>query len=130
MIDASYISKFFPRCVNKFAFSPSKGASGGLLTAWNGNLFDGEVICINWFSATVKFSSLISDIQFYLTNIYGPSTAVEKANFVNWLYTFDVSSFDVWALVGYFNFIRGPEHRNKPGGSMSDMILFNDYSSS
>jgi hypothetical protein len=31
-----------------------------------------------------------------------------------------------WIVLGDFNFIRGPEDRNKPGGDINDMILFND----
>uniref|UniRef100_A0A8R7QBN0 Endonuclease/exonuclease/phosphatase domain-containing protein n=1 Tax=Triticum urartu TaxID=4572 RepID=A0A8R7QBN0_TRIUA len=33
--DASYIKNFCPRRINKFEFTPSVGASGGLLVAWN-----------------------------------------------------------------------------------------------
>ena len=29
--------------------------------------------------------------------------------------------------MGDFNFIRAPENRNKPGGSMNDMYTFNDF---
>lgn len=66
-VDASYISKFCPRNMNKFAFSSSDSASGGLLTFWNNNLFDGEVICTNNLSITIKFTSLISRNPFHLT---------------------------------------------------------------
>jgi hypothetical protein len=42
--DIGYLKHFCPRRFNQFAFSPSDGASGGLLTAWNGNMFSGTVI--------------------------------------------------------------------------------------
>lgn len=51
---------------------------------------------------------------------------MEKANFINWLYNLDVCSFDYWALVGDFSFTRSPENRTKPGGSVNDMVVFND----
>lgn len=67
------------RAMNKFAFSLSEGASGSLLTIWNCNLFYGEVICVNRFSITVKFTSLIFCGNFHLTNVYGPSTQSGKS---------------------------------------------------
>jgi hypothetical protein len=30
-------------------------------------------------------------------------------------------------LLGDFNFIRSPENRNKPGGNVNDMLIFNDF---
>lgn len=33
--DSFYVSKFFPRQFNNFVCSPSIGASGGLIPAWN-----------------------------------------------------------------------------------------------
>jgi hypothetical protein len=51
---------------------------------------------------------------------------VGKASFVNWLYNYDISSFEDWILLVDFNLIQSPDDRNKPGGSVSDMSLFND----
>jgi hypothetical protein len=31
-----------------------------------------------------------------------------------------------WIVMGDFNFIRNPNDRNKPGGDVNDMLLFND----
>lgn len=124
--DSSYISKFSPRHLNKFAFSPSTGASRGILVLWNGSLFNGEIIQINSFAYTMKFKSSVSGAIFHLTNVYGPSAPAEKAAFTFWLYNFDHSPFEDWVLVGDFNFIRYPNDRNKPGGSANDMLLFND----
>ena len=42
--DSKYISNFCPKLINKFDYVPSIGASGGILTAWNGSLFIGETI--------------------------------------------------------------------------------------
>lgn len=69
--------------MNKFAFYPSDGASGGHLTAWNGNMFDGDVICANAFSITIMFTSLLNNKSFHLTNVYGPSAPAEKAAFIH-----------------------------------------------
>jgi len=42
--DIFYIKKFCPRNFDQFAFSPSVGAAGGLLIAWNSSVFEGSVI--------------------------------------------------------------------------------------
>jgi exonuclease III len=70
--DSAYISKFCPRHLNKFYFSPSVGASGGLLIIWNINLFTGDPITITGDVITVKFNSSLSDQCFHVTNVYGP----------------------------------------------------------
>ena len=59
--DATYIRNFCPNRLDKFAFLPSIGASGGLLINWNGSLFEGEVIFQNRFSLSIKFTSLLSN---------------------------------------------------------------------
>jgi len=41
--DHFYIKKFCARHLDKFAFSLSFGASGGLLTMWNSNFFEGTL---------------------------------------------------------------------------------------
>lgn len=38
----------------------------------------------------------------------------------------DSSEFDDWILGGDFNLIRQPENRNKPGGDLSEMNMFNE----
>jgi hypothetical protein len=125
-IDLNYLRNFCPRRFSNFAFSPSDGASGGLLIAWNGNQFSGTVVDMNRFGLTVKLSSLQSEQEWSLSNIYGPCSARAKAEFTNWLYYYDASTYDLWMVVGDFNLMRSPENRNKPGGNTNDMFLFND----
>jgi hypothetical protein len=124
--DLSYLKNFCPIRFSKFAFSPSDGASGGLLTAWNGNLFSGTIIDSNRFALTVKLTSLQSGQEWFLTNIYGPCSAIGKAEFTSWLYNYDASGYDLWMVVDDFNLIRSPENRNWPGGDTNEMLLFND----
>jgi exonuclease III len=98
--DHSYLKNFCPRRFSNFAFTPSNGASGGLLIAWVGNLFDGVTIETHRFATTVKLTSLHSAQKWFLSNIYGPCAATDKANFINWLYNYDASGFDLWMVVG------------------------------
>jgi hypothetical protein len=55
-----YIKKNCPKKFSDFKFIPSVGASGGILTAWNGALFKGELDFQNDFSLSVKFMSELS----------------------------------------------------------------------
>jgi exonuclease III len=86
---SSYLCKFCPRKLDKYAFQPSLGALGGLLIVWNGALFDGVVLQLNSYAISVKLTSQLSGASFCLTNIYSPSTSDGKAAFINWLYNFD-----------------------------------------
>jgi hypothetical protein len=44
--DQAHITKFCPRHLNEFAFSPSAGASGELLICWNDGLFTGKLLIL------------------------------------------------------------------------------------
>ena len=70
--DTTYINNFCPSRLIKFAFLSSVGAFGGLLVAWNGSQFSGEVIAQNRFSLSIQFTSLLSNQSWILSNIYGP----------------------------------------------------------
>lgn len=121
-----YISEFCPRQINKFEYSNADGASGGLITLWNGSLFTGVTTLVNFSSITVMLTSLLTGRSFHISNIYGPCAADEKSAFISWLYNFDTDSIDDWLLAGDFNLMRSLGDRNKPGGNINDMLLFND----
>jgi exonuclease III len=124
--DQSYLKHSCHSHLDRFEFSPSVGASGGLITIWNDRLFEGELVSFNLYLATVKLTSHLSGQSLHVTNIYVPSTSNEKAGFISWLYNFDTSSIDDRIILGDFNLIRSPENRSWLGGSTSEMLLFND----
>jgi hypothetical protein len=45
---------------------------------------------------------------------------------VSWLYNLHIPTGSNWLLLGDFNFIRSSDNRNKPGGDVNDMFLFNE----
>jgi hypothetical protein len=120
------LKNFIPRRFDKFEFSPSMGASGGLLTAWNSSLLAREVIDIQSFAIVMEFVSMHNLEKWKLANIYGPTGEPNRTNFVAWLYSPDIALEDLWLLAGDFNFYRSSENRNRPGGSYEDMLTFND----
>ena len=73
VFDSFYIKRFCPRNIDNFAYSPSIGASGGLLTAWNSSMFDGSVVHVNSYDITVKMFSRLDNKTFHVGNIYGSS---------------------------------------------------------
>lgn len=71
--DSSFIKNFAPKRFDKFIFSPSVGASGGILVGWNGSLFDGSVIEIQSFAVSVCFSSRLDMNVWNLTTSMVPA---------------------------------------------------------
>lgn len=126
LFDTSYIRKFCPRNITKFEFVPSDGASGGLLVAWNEQLFSGQVFHQNDFSLSIKFTCKISGTDWTLTNIYGPCQQEARHDFLNWFQNFQIDDDENWMVLGDFNYIRYPHNRNRVGGSLNDMFLFNE----
>lgn len=126
LFDLAYINKFCPQRFNRFEYLPSVGASGGILTAWNGALFTGEMMFQNKFSISIQFTCKTSAQTWILTNIYGPCNHEEKADFLQWFSNIQMPNDVEWIIMGDFNFIRSPEDRNRPGGDVNQMLLFNE----
>ena len=92
--DHSYIKKLAPKRFNKFAYSPSEGASGGILIGWNSSVFTGEVGQINKFALTVKFTSTHNGQIWTLTSVYGPCNGPARDEFVEWLNNLQIDAAD------------------------------------
>lgn len=110
------------------AFSPSRGASGGILVVWVSKVFLGTPGDINSFSVTVNFVSRQSSDAWTLTCIYGPCNGPECSLFVLGLKSFGPTENRL--LLGDFNFYTSVDDRNRPGAGMNDIIIFNDIISS
>jgi hypothetical protein len=59
-------------------------------------------------------------------SVYGPCKGIQRDNFAHWLYNLHILVQSNWLLIGDFNFIRIFANRNKPGGDINDMFLFNE----
>lgn len=114
--DLAFLKTFCPKRFDKFAYVPSRGASGGLITIWNGSTFDGTVCLSDIFALRVSFTSKISGNVWTLYNIYGPCQGTDRLLFTNWLYDLVIPDSEDWLLVGDYNFIQSSENRNKAGG--------------
>ena len=74
----------------------------------------------------MDFRSLHNNAEWLLTNIFGPCTDEGKLSFVDWLKNIAMPEEVDWLLVGDFNLMRSPANRNKPGGDINQMLLFNE----
>jgi exonuclease III len=126
IFDLQDIKKFCPKKFNRFEYLPAVGTAGGLIIIWNGALFDGHIAFQNDFSISINMTSNITKQSWILTNIYGPSQAERKADFIDWFSNIDMPEDTDWIIMGDFNFIRQPSDRNRPGGDVNNMFLFNE----
>jgi exonuclease III len=115
VFDWKLIRIFCPKRYNNFAYSPSRGASGGIIVLWNASVFSGVLVEVQRFGLIVKFTSSHNNASWTLVSVYGPCQGIERDNFVRWLYNLQIPISENWLLVGDFNFIRSHENRNKPG---------------
>jgi exonuclease III len=122
-VTALHLKKLAPKRFSNFAFSPSIGASGGILIGWNESLFQGTIREINAFSVTVEFLFRLSVEGWILFAIYGPCHGPDRVVFIRWLSNLCISPGDNCMLIGDFNFFRSADDRNKLGGNVSDMTL-------
>lgn len=120
--DALYLKKFAPRKFDKFDYIPSVGASGGILIAWVGSIFEGNVIEKQNYAMTISFTSRHNGEIWNLTNVYGPCTEPARSEFLLWFRSLVIRDEDNWLLLGDFNFYRSFENRNRSGGIL--MISF------
>ena len=125
VFDISYLRKFAPKRINKFEFSPSIGASGGLLVAWNDAMFQGECLFKNDFSISIRFISVHIGESWILTNIYGPCDEEGRHLFLDWFKNIQMPIDTKWLITGDFNFIRYPSNRNDGAGNTNNMMDFN-----
>lgn len=124
--DPAFIRNFAPRRFDKFVFTPSVGASGGILVAWNGSLFEGSVLEIHPFAISLCFSSRMELNIWNLVTVYGPCVDPARSLFICWPRSLDIQEGENWILLGDFNFYRSLENRNKGGGNFQDTLVFSD----
>jgi hypothetical protein len=124
-ITLAFMKKVSPKRFRKFVFSPSRGASSGILLGWNPFVFTGQVLEINSFFVTVLFRSTHSGEKWKLSTVYGPCTGEQRNLFVDWLNNLPIDPDENWMIIGDFNFYRSGEDRKRPGGNVADMNIFN-----
>ena len=88
--DQAYLRNFSPRRYNQFAYSGSVGLSGGIITIWNGSVFNGSACYSENHALGVSLTSKASGNVWSLYNIYGPCQGNDRVLFTDWLYDLDI----------------------------------------
>jgi exonuclease III len=68
----SFIRSFCQKRFDHFVFSPSVGASGGLIVLWNSSVFDGKLLEIHRSAIKIQFTTKQNNESWTLVNVYGP----------------------------------------------------------
>lgn len=76
--DDQFLRNIYHSSLDKYAYLPSVGASGGSIVVWNSTLFQGTLVFQNSYAISVEFYSLHDNAHRVLTNIYAPCTHAEK----------------------------------------------------
>lgn len=124
--DALYVRNFCTPEFDNFMFLPSNGASDGILVAWKSSVFSGELLFQNEYAISISFTSRHNEDSWVLTTIYAPCHSEGKREFLNWFQRVQMPEDIDWLIVGDFNLIRRPEYRNREGGDLVEMFLFNE----
>jgi exonuclease III len=124
--DHRIIRGFCPKRFDNFVYSPSVGASGGIIVLWSSAIFSGILVELQRFSIVINFTSTHNSDNWTMVTVYVPCEGLERDEFVQWLYNLVILVDSLWIFLGDFNFIRSIENRNKAGGDMKclcSMIL-------
>ena len=124
--DLRLIRKFCPRSFDNFAYSPFVGAFGGILVVWCSSMFTGTLIESQCFGLSITFTSVHNAEVWTMVSVYGPCQGALRDEFVQWLYDLHIPDGENWLILGDFNFIRSLDNRNRPGGYLNDIFLFNE----
>jgi exonuclease III len=85
IIDLQFFRNFAPKRFDSFDFSPSVGASGGILVCWASNHFSGSTVEKHPFALSLKMHSIHSRTSWNLVVVYGPCRQPARDQFVQWL---------------------------------------------
>jgi hypothetical protein len=77
-----------------------------MMIIWKSSKCSGAVIFQNAYAMSVEFSSIMSDVQWVLTNVYAPCTPEGREEFLDWFHDIDMAVTIDWLIVGDFNLIR------------------------
>ena len=114
-----------PNLSNNYIFAPSDGVRGGIVTAWDHNLWSVASPTTSRFSLTTTLASTISDCDFTLTNVYAPADHRHSNAFLAELLATLPLVSGPWVIIGDFNLIRFPDDKNNNNLNLSLMDAFN-----
>ncbi|XP_050217654.1 uncharacterized protein LOC126668506 [Mercurialis annua] len=123
-IDDFLINRLWPSLDFEYCFSPSSGASGGIICIWNKNLLSPMVVSKtkNW----ITLDFLWNSIPFRGIFVYASCCAIERAALWN-LIKQDLATERNCFIIGDFNEILLPSDRLHCSSFSSSMRLFSEF---
>ncbi len=100
------------------------GTRGGLITAWNPDLFDCLVDWIGSYSLNVILKRKVDDGLFVISNIYGPTGGTSKVDFFRELLDLHGLSPNIWMALGDFNTLFSLQDKSGTPTNVSSILRF------
>jgi len=126
-IDAFKAKTFLPTSLsNSFVLSPAAGTHGGLVTAWDPTIFTLQSHFLKPYTLTTVFTCNASNLDFTVTNTYGPADHTASASFLQHLRDLHPIINGPWILLGDFNLVRCPSDKNNGQINSNLATAFND----
>ena len=125
-VSSAKAASFLPPFLRCFEAVDAVGSAGGIVTAWNGCVFNRVTSQSSQHILSVDLVSLADASSFHFTNVYAPCSHAEKEAFLLSLRTHDLGDSVPWIICGDFNLCRSLDDRNNANLNQSKAALFND----
>jgi len=106
-------------------FLGASGTRGGILTAWNPNLFNMDSFIARKHTLTTVLASTMMDLRLTITKVYAPADHRDTHLFLDGLRELLPHIHGPWLLAGDFNLIRCAEEKNTSASSSPHIAAFN-----
>ncbi|KAK1276479.1 hypothetical protein QJS04_geneDACA020812 [Acorus gramineus] len=112
--------------LDAWAFKPSVGASGGILSCWDSSRWTLVDKKVGLYSLSVLLVDPAAR-QWIVSNVYGPHEASHREGMWEELSAVRAGWDAPWCILGDFNITRFSEDRNTEVGVLQDMEWFNEW---
>jgi exonuclease III len=100
--DRSFIKNCCPKQFDTFTYSPSVGASGGILVVWKSSIFKGTLVEAHKIGLIIESESVHSGQKWTLVVVYGPCEGEQRDCFVQWIFNIVIPDEELWLFMGGF----------------------------
>jgi len=115
-----------PHFTDTIQFVRAAGSCGGILTAWNTNLFSLDSFISRRHTLTTALTATSSDLRLTVTNVYAPADHRDSKIFLADLLELQPQITGPWVLIGDFNLIRCATEKSTGNLDTTLCSLFNN----
>ncbi|CAM0870529.1 unnamed protein product [Alopecurus aequalis] len=126
-MSAPKASSFPPSNLRAFDFINATGSLGGILSAWDENLFSQTGRFTTSSALSIDLLCRADSSSLRVTNVYGPCARAEKESFLSDIDTHAPTDDSPWIVLGDFNLSRAASDRNNRNFSLPEASLFNEF---